>query len=106
MIGVEDMTRKDLEQFIWDVFDEARLLAKDKNADYASEEDGLKNFRGSLIINVPMEKAVLVRILDKITRIGNLLDRPNVVKGETINDSILDAINYLAILKAIVEDSQ
>ncbi len=98
------MTRKDLQNYMFSTFGEALRLAKTKNADYASKEDGLKNFRGSVVVNMPMDKAVLVRILDKITRIGNLLDRPNVVKNETINDSILDAINYLAILKAIVEE--
>lgn len=72
-----------------------------KNADYASGLDPLKNFNASEIVGVDRERAILVRIMDKISRASNLLDRDPLVKDESLEDTINDAINYLAILKFV-----
>lgn len=71
-----------------------------KNQDYAASEDVFRNFNSSLVVRVPVERAILVRLMDKITRISNLLDHPPAVSGEALEDSIDDAIGYLAILRA------
>ena len=76
-------------------------ILEKKNADYASESDPLKNFNASEIVGVDRERAILVRIMDKISRISNLLDRDPLVKDESLEDTINDAINYLAILKFV-----
>ena len=80
----------------------AELLAN-KNIDYAIESNPYKNFEGSLFVGVSVERAILVRIMDKISRISNLLDKEAAVKDESIYDTLIDAINYLAILKARLE---
>ena len=100
------ITSNQLQQSIKKTFQEALKIVEAKNKDYASSDDGLKNFRSAELVKVSMEKAILVRLLDKISRIGNLLDKSNAVKDESITDSILDAINYLAILKAKLEDKK
>lgn len=100
------MTRQQLQDSIKRTFEQAAKIAEAKNMDYASSEDGFKNFRSAELVKINMEKSILIRIMDKISRISNLLDRPNVVKDESIADSILDAINYLAILKAKLEDEK
>lgn len=100
------MTGIELQNSLKETFAKAAKISEAKNKDYASEEDGLKNFRSSELVKISMEKAILVRLMDKISRIANLLDRPNVVKDESITDSILDAINYLAILKARLEEKK
>lgn len=76
---------------------------KKKNADYAGENDPFQNFRNSEVIGVSVEEGILVRVMDKITRISNLLSKDPQVATESIEDTLIDAINYLAILKAYRE---
>lgn len=78
-------------------------LIRKKNADYAVESNPFKNFEGSVFVGVPIEKGILIRILDKIVRVANLLDKKPDVLDESVEDSLLDAINYLSIFKAYLE---
>ena len=75
-----------------------------KNNDYARESDPFKNFRSAEVAGVNVGRAILVRILDKMSRVSNLLDREASVKDETINDTLLDMANYIAILNAYLEN--
>jgi hypothetical protein len=82
-------------------FDDCIQTAIRKNNDYGgTNNDPFANFRNSTIAGVTVQKGILVRLMDKMTRISTLLDKEAMVKDETIFDSIDDAINYLAILKA------
>ena len=46
-----------------------------------------------------MSKGILTRLVDKVTRIGNLIDKEEgEVNDESIFDTIQDLINYSAIL--------
>ena len=89
-------------------FQDAAKLIRAKNQDYASPLDPYKNFRGAAIIGVDSFRAILVRVADKLSRISNLLDRENVVKGEgnSISDDLLDSINYLCLLKVWLENKE
>lgn len=83
-----------------DTFASCLLIAELKNRDYSSGEDQFQNFRRSTMVGVPTDRAILVRLTDKLARISNLLDKENEVVDEKLDDTIMDAINYLAILKA------
>lgn len=96
---IKNMQRKEFLTNLEQTFKDGLELVKLKNADYAEEGDPFLNFKNSEVVGVSLEKGILVRIMDKITRISHLLERPNQVKDEKLADSILDAINYLAILK-------
>jgi hypothetical protein len=72
-----------------------------KNHDYGgSNNDPYANFRNSTIAGVSVERGILVRLMDKMSRISTLLDKEAMVKDEAVDDTIDDAINYLAILKS------
>lgn len=90
-------------QSISSTFKEAMRIVKIKNHDYAGEKDPWQNFKSASIIGLGVEQAILVRILDKISRVSNLLEAKAEVKEETIEDTIVDCINYLAILKSYRE---
>jgi len=97
------MDRETFLQNIEKTYSDGVNLIKVKNADYANTDDPFQNFRNSTASGVILERGILVRVMDKITRIANLLDRPPMLAEERIVDSLLDAINYLAILKVYIE---
>lgn len=77
-------------------------LIKDKNHDYTgADDDFFKNFKESAVTSgVEVERGILVRIADKLSRVKNLIGKRGIVKDESIEDSLLDAANYLLILRA------
>ena len=78
-------------------------IAIAKNSDYGgSNKNPFANFENSVIAGVSVERGILVRLMDKMSRISTLLDKEAKVKDEAITDTIEDAINYLAILKAYI----
>lgn len=82
-------------------FSDCLATAVRKNHDYGgSNKDPYANFRNSTIAGVPVERGILVRLMDKMSRISTLLDKEGMVKDEAVDDTIDDAINYLAILKS------
>lgn len=95
------MTRKEFMKSIRGSFNEGYELIKAKNHDYARGNDPFKNFRLSeVVLGIPVEKGILLRILDKISRIGNLLDSQAKVKEESIDQNLIDIQNYSAIIRA------
>lgn len=87
-----------------DNFEKALEIMISKNKDYAGKDDPFKNFEMSSIVGVTTERAILVRVTDKISRISNLLDKSNDVSDEKITDTIIDCMNYLNILKVYLDN--
>jgi hypothetical protein len=85
-------------------FEKCLGILKSKNADYAITSDPFRNLRSAEgVLGVPTERAILVRILDKISRINNLIEKSPDVANESLEDAIEDAIGYLALIKAYRE---
>lgn len=82
-----------------------RIMEK-KSADYAQVDDPFKNFRASEILNVKLEKGILIRTLDKVSRIDNLLEREAQVTDETIEQTLLDAMNYFNIILIYLQSKE
>lgn len=97
-------TTKDLLDFIESQHKKRIEIIQKKSADYAKPElDTLSNFKNSTIVGVSIERGILVRVMDKISRISNLLDKDPSVVDESIADSLNDSCNYLDILSYILE---
>ena len=84
------------------IFTECSELCNKKNDDYASPDDFYANFRLVEEIGLPMWVGVLVRFLDKYSRLRGFVKRflstgKLHVEHECIEDTFLDGINYLAI---------
>ncbi len=95
--GIENPLLQDMA----DTFTACFETATRKNHDYGgSNNDPFANFRNSTIAGVSVERGILVRLMDKMSRISTLLDKEAMVKDEAVDDTIDDAINYLAILKS------
>ncbi len=83
------------------IFQDGTSIIEKKNQDYATSDDPFKNFRSAEILSISVEQAILIRTLDKMSRIGNCIKKDStIVIEETVEDTILDAINYLALLLA------
>lgn len=89
------------------LFDRAIDILKKKRADYASEEDPFANFRNSELAGVEPWRGALVRLLDKLTRAKNLMANGNQqVQDESIEDSIIDALNYTVIFYQLWQEGR
>lgn len=100
------MNRTTFSRTISEVFGKGLNIIDAKNDDYANSGDPFQNFRICKLINVPIARGIMVRLMDKIVRISNLLDKEPSVKDEAIEDTIIDAINYLAILYAWLQEEK
>lgn len=97
------MTREEFVKNLEDTYKKCLETVKIKNQDYAGDGDPWANFRLAKLLHIDVERAILLRIADKIARISNLIDKPPAVTDEKMEDTIEDCINYLAILKAYRE---
>jgi hypothetical protein len=94
----------------YELLDELRDLHDKKAHDYAPGEDRFKNFRECESIGLPAYKGVVVRMLDKTSRITNLIkraednDAPAVV-DESLVDTLRDLAVYALIAIELYEQS-
>ena len=88
-------------------FESALAIIKKKNADYGASDDALRNFRFVEQLGIPMEIGIITRIADKLARIGKIITTgKQEVLDETVQDTIVDIINYLIILKAALQEKE
>lgn len=69
-----------------------------KSSDYAQTYDPYANFRACEVLNVDLKRGILVRMMDKMVRINNLIDREAKVKDESVEDACLDLMNYANVI--------
>jgi hypothetical protein len=100
------MTQQELAVSVQNTFLSCVELISKKNQDYSIKEDALRNFKVITLAGVTLERGLLVRIFDKLARLSNILEKQAAVKEETIDDTILDTINYLAILRAAIKNGK
>lgn len=100
------MNQKQFVKEIEATFGEAVSILKRKNTDYATETDPWKNFRFAELVEVGVERAILVRMSDKLARISNILGKEAQVKDESIIDTLVDLANYSAILKVYIDNKK
>lgn len=83
---------------------DALQLVMKKTQDYATIDDPYRNFRMCESVGVPLEKGILVRMCDKLSRIGNLIENGDPsVKSESIEDTLIDVMNYANIMLCYIQ---
>lgn len=84
---------------------EKTLIAK--NSDYAGDSNAYKCFQLTEFLgNCSVEKGLVVRISDKLSRISTLLNNDVQVKDEAITDTLEDLANYALILASYIKDKK
>lgn len=90
------------------ICNEALELMKKKNHDYAgkSGNDPFANFTRAEAMGITTtEKGMLVRMLDKMSRLSSFMDAKEFkVQDEKLEDTIKDMINYSILLYAYMQD--
>jgi hypothetical protein len=85
----------------------ALSLVRKKTMDYATIDDPYRNFRMCESVGVSVEKGILVRMCDKLSRIGNLIDNGTAsVKDESVEDTLIDVMNYANILLCYMKSNK
>jgi hypothetical protein len=101
------MTREELLRMHQETCDKCRQIMSAKNADYSHGNSPFLNFRSSEILGVHPAKGLLIRVLDKIQRIKSYIDRGELsVKNESVEDAIEDVINYMILLKGMIQEDK
>lgn len=98
------MTQEQFLKALSDTYAQNVEISRKKNSDYADDDDAFKNFHACEMLGISAEMGILVRMSDKLVRIGNLLSRKNIVTDEKITDTLQDLSNYAAILKIYLEN--
>lgn len=88
------------------LLEQMESIRASKNADYASDDDAMSNFRGCEQMGIPAWKGVVIRISDKFSRIIQLSkkDAQAEVKDEAITDTLLDMANYCLLTIMLFEE--
>lgn len=107
------MTQQEYLEFHKNFCAKALAVSTAKNNDYARPQDSVNdpyapfaNFRKSELMGIcTTEQGFMVRLMDKMCRVANLLkpDHVMAVKDEKLEDTLQDAVNYLIILAAYLE---
>lgn len=88
-----------------ELYNENIEISKKKNNDYSGpNRNPFANFRIAETYGIPAEKAILVRMSDKMARIATALDRELLVDDETVSDTLKDLANYSMILLMYLEN--
>ena len=79
----------------------ARGVMEKKNQDYGEDGDPFRNFR------VFGAFGILVRLSDKLSRLRTFVERGTyMVNDEAVEDTTMDAINYLVLLLAMLKEKE
>jgi hypothetical protein len=101
------MTNSELFEMHKKLCDSALKLMQKKNHDYSgkSGKEPFANFTRAEAMGITTtEKGMLVRMLDKISRLSSFADSGEFkVEDEKLEDTIIDIINYSVLLYAYVQ---
>lgn len=101
---VTNMTQQQFLQKLEEGFMKNVEISRKKNSDYAGSDDAFRNFEASTVVGVSIERGMLVRMMDKVVRASNLIDREAQVKDEAISDTLSDLANYAMIMKVYIDN--
>jgi hypothetical protein len=94
-----------LHQSMEALFERCLNLSVAKNHDYAGDGDPLRNFRKAQDMGISVEQGIMVRLSDKFARLEGFFKTGKLMVGnEKIADTIMDVINYAAILSYALDE--
>lgn len=107
LFRVITMKPEQLKASINDLVEECIETIESKNHDYTGDDtDALANFKLCEYQGLcSAEKAILIRLSDKMQRLTTFAEKGELeVDNESVQDAIMDSINYLLFLNAVIEE--
>lgn len=81
-----------------------QLLAT-KNSDYSETQDAFANFKlAAQIAGIPTEQTLLTLLGMKFARLHQLTAKGKQPKHESVEDTLVDIINYTLLLRGILQE--
>lgn len=100
------MTKNQQQETLSLLFERLSKITADKGDDYASG-DRLSNFKlAGEICQITPSQQCLSLIATKVARLGSLLKDGRKAKNESIDDSVIDLMNYAALLYMIINEDK
>lgn len=96
------MTQQEFIDAFQDSLSKMFNIMESKNHDYANAEDPFKNFKMAEMAGMSVEQGIFLRMLDKVSRISELLTKEAKVEDEKLEDTLLDLANYAIILNVFM----
>lgn len=85
--------------------DKGRTLMETKNHDYTGGRHPLANFMAAERRGIDPALGLMLRVDDKLARVQTYIHRGELkVIGEGLEDAIVDVINYMVLLYAMLEE--
>ena len=98
------MTHEKQEQIISNLFEHCKEIAFGKRNDYNHDEDALSSFKQMAnIADKTPEEIAFIFMSVKMVRTKNLMKKDDIM-NESIEDTLLDLINYTALLYCILSE--
>jgi len=88
------------------ILNRCTTLQEEKSNDYASEDDVFQAFEMSRIAGIEPVQGMFSRVLDKISRLGNIVSKKEMKVCERSLDTIQDTINYLLMVQIQLEENE
>jgi len=89
-----------------ELFREAQALTQSKGLGYGVEEDTFKNMRLVEWMGIcPAYIAAYIRMLDKVFRLGRLLQNKD-IPHEGLRDTVIDLVNYAMYVYILKTESE
>ena len=100
------MNNTQREQIFKEIWDKCLEIRKSKGVDYSGKIDVLSNFKKSgAKYNISPEKALLI-LMDKHFQAIDSYVNSGQLKGEGIEEKIIDQINYLGLLLCLIKENE
>lgn len=105
------MNRNELMSYLSNFFEDCLRTARAKNSDYCGagdEANPFANFQNVEMLGIcSAEQGFMTRMSDKLSRVASLLSSgQQLVKEESIEDTLKDLANYCALLSAYLHRKQ
>ena len=102
--------KTDFSAFVQDtqkLFDRCVELMRNKSNDYAEGGDAFLNFKtAAQIAGISPEQTLLTLLGMKLSRLTQLVSKGKKAKNESVEDTLLDLINYVVLLRGMIKEQE
>ena len=104
------LQKTDFSSFVQDtqaLFDRCVELMRSKSNDYAEGGDAFLNFKtAAQIAGISPEQTLLTLLGMKLSRLTQLISKGKKAKNESVEDTLLDLINYVVLLRGMLREQE